>query len=270
MKSAFSKIIIATSLCLCCNFSSLYSQSYSDGPMRLIIRVNYAYICCYYDALFAQEVRWKFWAKDDGNYDALGWRGGQCIQRNIYATGWIGGPYGNTYWLMEEYYGATVPSRFDLYIDAWEEDGCGGNCSFENNCTLDDDDAHCGPGEFASNIYYRSMGPPCQWNTPSTGYDAGACGWQYGGEFNTYWQYTGNVNGTHYWRGQVSNDWNVACNWSTSAVPTSTKNVIIPASGYTYSPIIYNGTKFCNTLELQGSTVLEIKATSGAVLQITQ
>jgi hypothetical protein len=248
-----------------------HSQTFSDGPMRLVIRVNYAYICCYEDAIASQEIRWKFWARDDANWDGADWLGGQCIQADCYCTGWAGGPYGDAFWLLDRYYGANVPSRFDVYIDAHEEDGCGGNCDYNTAWYCDNDDAHCGGGEFGSDITYRTMGPPCQWNVPGTGVDVGACGWQYGAEFNTYWQYSENAAGaTYIWKGHYSNNWNDACNWSTSTVPNSTKNVIIPP-GYTYYPIIYNGVgAYANTIDVQSPSGAYLEIQPGGILYLTQ
>ncbi len=250
---------------------SLQGQTYTDGPMRLVIRVNYGWICCYNDAGFgAAENRWKFWARDYGDWDGLDWRGGTCIGVDTWSTGWIGGPWGDSFWLMDAWYGTNVPVGFDLYIDAWEEDGCGGDCDYNTGWYCDNDDAHCGGGQFAWNIDYRSMGPPCQWNNPGVGQDVFACG-AYGGEFNSYWQYTENPGvGTYIWRGKYSYNWNDACNWNTSTVPNSAKDVIIPA-GYTYYPIIYNGVSaYCNTIEVQSTSGAYLEIQAGGTLTVTQ
>ncbi len=248
-----------------------HAQTFSDGPMRLMIRVRYVYIDSYQDAGFGeQEVRWKFWARADQDILGTGWNGGQCIQANTWNYGWIGGPYdANQYVILDQTYtGSTVPSRFDLYIDAWEEDGCGGDCSYDEAWYCDNDDYHCGPGEFASDIAYRDLGPPCQWNGVGWA-DYYACGSAYAAEVNVYWYYTGDVNGTHTWRGTSSTNWFDACNWSTNSVPTSTKNVVIPA-GTTYSPLINSGNAYCYTLTVNDGALITVNTDNGARLEVTQ
>ncbi|CAL2082279.1 Protein of unknown function precursor containing a type A C-terminal secretion signal. Putative peptidase M43 family [Tenacibaculum sp. 190524A02b] len=56
------------------------------------------------------------------------------------------------------------------------------------------------------------------------------------------------------WTGDTNNDWNTASNWSTSTIPTSIDNVIIP-SGLTNYPEI-NSAVTINTLELASGTSL--------------
>ncbi len=262
----FNILFIAASL-VCLSVSDMWAQTFSDGPMRLQIRVRYTYIDSYQDAGFgSQEVRWKYWARADQDILGWGWQGGQCIQQNNTSNyGWIWGP-GSVVLLDQTYTGATVPSRFDLYIDAWEDDDCGNTCSYDDDCWVDDDDYRCGPGEFASDIYYRNYGPPCQWNDVG---DYFACSGRYGAEINVYWSYAGDVNGTYTWRGTYSNNWFDACNWSTNTVPSSTKDVVIPA-GTPNNPLVNSGSAYCNTITIADGAVITINSDNGAVLNVNK
>lgn len=69
---------------------------------------------------------------------------------------------------------------------------------------------------------------------------------------------------TYTWKGTASTDWFTACNWDTNAIPTSTKDVIIPG-GTPYAPTIGTTGAVCNTLTFTGSTVLTITPASGAL-----
>lgn len=246
-------------------YNDIWAQTYNDGPMRLRIRIDQVYIDSYQDAGFGeQEITWKFWARADQDINGTGWNGGQCITYDTWNYGWVYAPY--TTILDQTYTGTTVPSRFDLYIDAWEDDR-GSRCSFDGSCFLcDGDDYHCGPGEFASDINYRNYGPPCQWNNAGNFY---ACSGSYGAQVSVYWEYTGNVNGTYTWKGNYSTNWFDACNWSTSTVPSTTKDVVIP-SGTTYSPLINSGSAYCNTIEIQDGALLTINSDNGAVLNVAK
>lgn len=255
------------------------AQTYTDGPMNLQVRVAYVFVDDYHDFWGGdQEPVWFVWARDDSNQDGQGWRNSAgCIDRDCACYQWQGQPGGltsPTEILMNHNYGTNVPQRIDLEMECWEDDN-GTDCSYDGPCSIciDADDAHCGRGTLANNIYYRSAGPPCEWvgATDALGsYDYYMCSNSWGVGMQFWWKYNAPTSGTHIWRGHTSTNWFEACNWNTSAVPTSTKNVVIPASGYTYAPTIPSGTAYCNTIEIQGSTVLTIQATSGAVLRVTQ
>lgn len=276
-------------------FSSAHAVTYSDGPMRLRVRVAFVYINDYYDVFGGnQEPRWKVWSRDNPNLDGMDWQGYKCIQYNCACYLWVNASnhFYNTYWIMDNNYtGASVPGGVDLRLESFEKDGCSGpSCGYESsslgNC-FDGDDAHWGPGTIGTNIQYRNMGPPCQWNGSQivngvwqyTGAEYFSSNNQWGIQINTYWEYSGSTSGTYYWRGFYSNDWNDACNWSTNSVPTSTKNVVIPdppsnpPSTY-YNPVVKNNQSgvdaYCNTLTIQGSAQIEIQSTSGAILQVSQ
>ena len=262
------------------SFTQTTAQTYTDGPMKLEVRVGYVWVCCYHDVLGGnQEPVWYVYTRDDSNQDGLGWRNSAgCIDKDCACSLWQGQPGGFNEVLMNHNYGTNVPQRLDFEMECWEDDA-GNDCStFNSGCgsiCVDPDDAHCGRASLANNIYYRNAGPPCSWvgADDSTGpYDYYLCsgGNQWGAGIQFRWTYNENVNNTHIWKGHVSTDWFEPCNWGTNSVPTSTKNVIIPASGYTYAPTISNFTAYCNTCEIQGSTVVTIETATGAYLQVTQ
>ncbi len=282
------------------------SQTFSDGPMTLKVRVTLVYINDYYDIDLTntnQEPRWVVWVKDDSDIDGSGWVNdyGSCIEVNCNSYSWVNSPphycgytfFNNVVVFDHNYTGSTVPSRFDLRLEGWEDD-CGSSCSYENNscpfcvgcnsgnCCLDGDQAHSGPQEVGSNINYRDMGPPCQWNVNNgyafTGYEYYTTNFKFAVQINSYWQMTANTNGTHVWNGYMSNDWFEPCNWNTSSVPTINKNVYIPSSA-TNQPIVYaaanssyttTGQAYCNTIEIETGADLEIQTTSGASLEVQQ
>ena len=64
------------------------------------------------------------------------------------------------------------------------------------------------------------------------------------------------------WTGNTSTAWNDSTNWSTSAIPTSSDDVIIPAS-VTNMPVI-SGTTYVNSLTNNGN----ITFTSGSILNV--
>ena len=124
------------------------------------------------------------------------------------------------------------------------------------------------------------MGPPCQWNGQNgynySGYEYYTSGQWYGIQINTYYEMTASTTGTYVWNGMVNNDWFEPCNWNTSEVPSSTKNVLIPA-GPTNQPIIYaaansantsTGEAHCYTIEVETGADLEIQTTQGASLEV--
>jgi hypothetical protein len=263
-----------------CGIQNTIAQTYTDGPMNLQVRVAYVYVDDYHDVFGGNhEPVWFVWTRDDANHDGQGWRNSAgCINRSCACYLWQGQPgglTGPTEILMNHNYGTNVPQRLDFEMENWEDDGIGGSCSYNGPCSIcvDPDDAKCGRGTLANNIYYRNAGPPCSWVGATDalgGYDYYMCSNSWGVGIQFWWQYNASTTGTHTWRGHNSTNWFEACNWSTSAVPTSARNVVIPASGYTYAPTIPSGTAYCNTIEIQGNTVLTINTSAGAVLQVTQ
>ena len=70
---------------------------------------------------------------------------------------------------------------------------------------------------------------------------------------------------TVYWTAATSRDWNVATNWSPSAVPTATSNVVIGYSSEQNSPIIQAGTAaVANSVQLNIGALLTI-ASGGSI-----
>ena len=72
-----------------------------------------------------------------------------------------------------------------------------------------------------------------------------------------------NPTGTLTWTGLVDTDWNTACNWSPSSVPTATNDVVIPNT--TNKPII-NIAAVAKTVEVQAGAVLTINATKSLTI----
>ena len=255
-------------------------QTFNDGPMNVQVRVGYVYVNAYHDVFGGyQEPVWYVWAADDTNQDGQGWRNSAgCINRSCACYLWQGQPgglTGPTEIIMSHNYGTNVPQRFDLDMETWEDDGIGGSCTYNGPCSIcvDPDDAHCGRARLVNNVQYRTAGPPCQWIGADDTFgdnDYYLCGNSWGVGIMFYWRYNASTAGTHIWRGHNSTNWFEACNWSTSSVPTSARNVIIPGSGHTYAPTISGGTAYCNTIEIQGSTVLTIATGSSGLLQVTQ
>ncbi|AXE20565.1 hypothetical protein DR864_23920 [Runella rosea] len=72
-----------------------------------------------------------------------------------------------------------------------------------------------------------------------------------------------NPTGTLTWTGLVDTDWNTACNWSPSSVPTATNDVVIPNT--TNKPTI-NTAAVAKSVEVQAGAVLTIAATKGLTI----
>jgi hypothetical protein len=259
-------------------FVSGYAQTFSDGPMRLQVRVAYVYVDDFHDVLADQEAVWYVYARDDASQDGLNWRNSYgCIQQNCFCSGWLGGPGAITPEIIimnHNYSGTTVPARVDFEMESWEDDN-GTDCAYDGPCSIciDPDDAHCGRGTLANNVYYRDAGPPCEWvgsdDTAWNPWDFGMCSNSWGVGIQFKWEYTGSVTGTYTWRGRNSTNWFEACNWSTNTVPTLARNVVIPTSGdYDNAPTIPSGTALCNTIDIKGDGELTINTAAGAVLLV--
>ncbi len=194
-------------------FTDLSAQSYSDGPIELQVRVceiNTQVGAT--DASFLgigfspDEMTYFVWARDNGNYDATDWTGGQCLTQNFNPPG-VSSDF-NTVVFSYTYPTATVPQFFDIRGDFYEDDAgsdflCGGGrCNFDNSTccgvivfgacigVTEEDDNHCVANPLATNMDYR-LGSPCQW------YDHGfvaACGGSYQPRIKSYWRYTRGTN----------------------------------------------------------------------------
>ena len=281
----------------------MIAQTFSDGPMNLKVRVRFVYIDDYYDVFGGnQEPRWVVKVRDDSDVDGDSWVNdyGTCIQVNCPAYEWVngsgGGGIGNScglapfdIWSFDhDYNTSTVPQRVDIQLSGWEDDmptgwPCNGsNCSYNTGGTFacDNDDHYASPQEVKSNLYYRDMGPPCQWNGQNgynySGYEYFTSNGWYAIQINTYYEMTASTSGTYIWNGLMSDDWFEPCNWNTSEVPSSTKDVLIPASAST-QPVIYSagnsvnttsGQAHCFSIEIETGANLEIQTTSGASLEV--
>lgn len=272
------KKLVFTITCLLTVYPDLSAITHTDGPVRMTIRVHSLYIYDYLDAGFGvAEPIWKIAARDNPNLDGQDWMGGQCInsEGRCSCSGWFGipGGFGNLYWIYDyTFTGSNVPGGFDIRLEAWEDDGCGSECTYDTGTFCDNDDEHCGQTIVKVNEVVRTA-RPCEWhgagNTVNQ-YDYFACSNKYAVGIEWKWEYTTSPSSTtYYWRGHYSDNWYDACNWSTSSVPTSSKNVII-STGYTYSPIVYAGNAYCNTIEIVDGAHLEIKTDQGGVLNVTK
>ncbi|WP_253524373.1 beta strand repeat-containing protein [Runella salmonicolor] len=76
----------------------------------------------------------------------------------------------------------------------------------------------------------------------------------------------GNPTGTLTWTGLVDTDWNTACNWTPSSVPTATNDVVIPAT--TNEPIIGSGMSVAQNITITGSGA-SLTVNAGATLTIS-
>lgn len=215
MNKLYSKSLVL--LVACAFATNLFSQTFTDGPIQLQVRlkdVNVGFGRTDQGVLGVgfspDEPVVKVWARDNADLDGQGWLGGACHNYSFDPPAIT--PAIGEVLLNYTYPTATVPQFYDLKVDAWEDDNpedaligfCsnGQTCSFNGTqcCGLpvfgicvglnEGDDKHCISDPYATNLPYRN-GPPCQWF--DQGYIAGGCAndWQPGIE--TYWRYT---NGT--------------------------------------------------------------------------
>lgn len=171
------------------------------------------------------------------------------------------------------------PGYLKLYLQAFEKDaGDPGS----TRCTLGAYDDYV-ESEFLANIDFKSWGPPCTWNggdwntTYSNFYTVTN---NYGVSVTTYYEYNESDNLTHYWLGELSNNWFAECNWSTKHVPDNNDDVIIPfplPSTSAVLPRIYAnssangqaaGKAYCNTIQVESGAKVTIE--NGAKLNVTQ
>lgn len=82
------------------------------------------------------EYRWKLWLDNELLVN--------CFQRSG-GPGWYNDV---SHTLTSNQYVPNVTSAtYELRAEAWEEDGCGGECSFNTGVTCNDDGGHCGPND---------------------------------------------------------------------------------------------------------------------------
>lgn len=117
------KIAILSLLCLFLIQPILMSQTDNDGNMRIIVSFTETYF--HYagsnidDTAGDEEHNIRFYARDRGDVDNASWRGGATFSHNCQ-----GECYWNhsDYWAMDNTYGSTVPTQYDLRYVYWEDD----------------------------------------------------------------------------------------------------------------------------------------------------
>jgi gliding motility-associated-like protein len=198
----------------------LFSQSYSDGPIELQIKLREIKVTYSPpgDASLnfggqvgfnPDEFTFKVWAKDNANISGLGWQGGTCLTDEFDPP--LDSKDFNTTLFNYTYPSVLVPQYFDLKIDAWQ-DNCGSDgssvgfpcpgtrCSFETSCCCVNggifgclfstgDNKRCNAEPFKTNIDYRS-GPPCQWYNQGYITGSGCTDNVYQPRIETFWRYT--------------------------------------------------------------------------------
>ena len=112
--------------------SQLFSQTFTDGPIQLQVRLrdmnvgfNETDVSILGVGFGPDEPTFKVWGRDNADVDGAGWQGGQC---HTFAMG-TGGPQGlpgvtptvNEVILNATYLTATVPQFFDIRVYAYEE-----------------------------------------------------------------------------------------------------------------------------------------------------
>ena len=179
-----------------CSIKILFSQSYSDGPISIDVKLrevqgNFAATD---ESLLGvgfapDELSFKIWVQD--NLLVYPWTGGSCLQDNNF-TPTVGGSNSidfNTTFANFSFSSSIVPQYLDFKIDAWEDDipsdglnlgPLGGFCNQGQACDWNDniccgvtlfglcvgietgDDYRCDANPFYQGLSYRN-GPPCQW-----------------------------------------------------------------------------------------------------------
>lgn len=218
-------------------------------------------------------------AKDVPNYDGLDWRGGTCYGNfQCAGTEWIRNScdatsitHGSPMTIeFDVTYQNNTPTHLSLLLDAWEEDGCGSDCTHDN-CLLNSDDGHV--YEQIGNVYYENLGPPCTWNggdETNTATNFFSSNQKWGVSVQAYYKYLSDVNGVHIWNGKVNDNWFTPCNWNTSHVPDSNDDVQIPSSAVNMPriPSAGNIDAYCNTIQIESGAKITIE--NGAKLNVTQ
>ncbi len=148
--------------------SILYGQVQNVDVSMDVIEVRHNYDCgSDGDGLFAgtPEPRWKFW----GGYDGGSW---SFVGTHKYA--FDGGALNCGIWNHSDFDLRNIsnnPTRYmSVDMESWEEDGCGGDNDYNDDCWFNDDDAHNGRFRLAD-IDFR-IDPPGVYNQ---------YGWYYGG-----------------------------------------------------------------------------------------
>jgi gliding motility-associated-like protein len=221
MRKNYSRFFSFLLLLLAANH--LFSQTFTDGPIQLQIRLrdvsvgfNETDASLLGVGFSPDEPVVHCWAQDNANISGLGWQGGTCHTFSMGTGGSIGLP-GITPAINEVLFSFTyptnvVPQFYNLKMENYEDDNPSdqllGFCSNGQVCNYDaqqccgvpifgvcvglneGDDKHCTGGTFATSLPYRN-GPPCTWF--DQGYITGNCSTDWKPGIETYWRYT---NGT--------------------------------------------------------------------------
>ncbi len=223
----FQKILLSC-IFLICSISILFSQSYSDGPISVDVKLrevqgNFAPTD---EALLGigfapDELVFKIWAQD--NLLTYSWTGGTCLQDNNFnpTPGGANSIDFNTTFANFSFPTTVVPQYLDFKVDTWEDDipsdGLSllgvGFCQNGTACTWEDvvccgvslpfnlgcggietgDDYRCDANPFYQGLTYRS-GPPCQWYSHgylnSSGCSNSSINGYYKPHIETFWRYT--------------------------------------------------------------------------------
>lgn len=168
---------------------SAFSAVSNAQNVNIQLRVNelhHGYDCGNDGVLGDQpDPRWKLWGgHSGGNYTlytgAVANCDGDVVERSGVACGAI---TDFTPFLICNYTNVAY-TQVNAQMECWEEDGCGGNCTY-NTCFLNDDDNYSGPGTIAS-IDFRTFAP-CAWNDRGVFYRDATD--QYGARLEVYWEY---------------------------------------------------------------------------------
>jgi gliding motility-associated-like protein len=231
------KNIFAFVLLICPSLA--VAQTYTDGPIQLQVRlrefrynppggitdVNLSAGSIYTPpagALLSDEVKFKIWARDNANVDAISWGplGGTCNAHDFTTANTNSVDFNQTFFNFT-YPGGTVPRYFDLRIAGHEDDNstdytwlpnalssaceAGNPCDYNPNtccatwpviggCIFDEeDDIWCDAQPFRSAMDYR-LGPPCQWYdhgfVNGTGCTDATMNGAYSPHVQSFWRYT--------------------------------------------------------------------------------
>ncbi|MBG7611290.1 hypothetical protein IU405_03420, partial [Polaribacter sp. BAL334] len=89
--------------------------------------------------------------------------------------------------------------------------------------------------------------------------------WDNNSNENIYWKQTTEYVYANVWDGSSSSDWNIADNWSSNSVPTTTANVRIPFTSITNFPIASSATTVNSVYIESGASLIAQNTFDGAI-----